>query len=72
MKITNKFQAPCSQCGSLISPGTQVDWTKGLGIRHLTCPEHQPCPECNHLHRYDRCDTFSTFTEDDFPIFHEC
>lgn len=39
MLINNKFPNTCTRCSKSIPIDTQVEWTKGDGIRHITCPK---------------------------------
>ncbi len=38
MRIINRFENICQKCKSTIPIDTQVEWTKGSGITHITCP----------------------------------
>jgi len=38
MTITAKFQGTCKKCGGKIAAGEQIEWSKGQGSQHITCP----------------------------------
>lgn len=38
MTITSKFPGTCTACHGRISAGTKIEWAKGEGARHMTCP----------------------------------
>jgi hypothetical protein len=38
MTIISKFPGKCTACGGHISAGTKIEWAKGQGARHVTCP----------------------------------
>lgn len=38
MTIISKFPGTCTACHDHISVGTQIEWTKGAGARHVQCP----------------------------------
>lgn len=40
MTITAKFASVCPHCGTRITPGTQVEWSRGSQARHVACGEH--------------------------------
>ena len=37
MTITARYPAKCSACGQDITPGQQIEWSKGQPVRHTTC-----------------------------------
>ncbi len=37
--MLSKWAGRCKRCGVVILPGTQIDWTKDGGARHLTAEE---------------------------------
>ena len=37
MTITAKFASRCGSCGQPVSPGQQIEWTKGSPVRHTSC-----------------------------------
>jgi len=37
MTITAKFASRCASCGQTVTPGQQIEWTKGSPVRHTTC-----------------------------------
>lgn len=39
MTIQSKIESRCTRCHATIAVGTRVDWTRGVGIRHLTQAE---------------------------------
>jgi len=39
MTITAKYSGKCMKCGGHISAGTQIEWEKGSGAKHVKCPE---------------------------------
>lgn len=39
MTITAKFSGTCKKCGGHIATGSQIEWSKGSGAQHTTCPE---------------------------------
>lgn len=45
MTITAKFPGTCKKCNGNISAGTQIEWSKGNGAQHVTCPEKHTSPE---------------------------
>lgn len=55
MTMTAKFAGRCSTCGGRIAAGTQIEWSKGAGARHVECasgaaatPAVQPGPIALH------------------------
>ena len=60
MRITNKYENKCENCTKTIEVGTEVEWEKGNGIRHIKCPKLRnysykklltltKCQECKRL-----------------------
>lgn len=45
MTITAKYRSICTQCGAQIQPGETIEWSKGAGARHTTCPAETPLPD---------------------------
>ena len=41
MTITAKYNGKCSKCGGRINAGETIEWEKGSGASHVTCPEHK-------------------------------
>lgn len=39
MRITAKYPGKCRHCGEYFEAGEQVEWTRGRGCEHITCPE---------------------------------
>ena len=39
-----KWPGRCKSCGRAILPGTQMDWEKGGGARHLTAADCEAAP----------------------------
>jgi hypothetical protein len=37
MIIISKFLGTCRRCGGSIQPGTEIEWAKGVGARHVHC-----------------------------------
>lgn len=37
IKLINKYDARCVQCGEWIAKGETVLWLKKLGIKHIDC-----------------------------------
>ena len=37
MSITAKYPGTCKACGKPFAAGTQIEWQKGEGSRHLNC-----------------------------------
>jgi formate dehydrogenase maturation protein FdhE len=37
MTITSKFNGKCKACGGFIPAGSQVNWSRNAGARHLNC-----------------------------------
>lgn len=37
MTITAKFAATCTACQQRITPGQQIEWSKGAPVRHTSC-----------------------------------
>lgn len=44
MVISAKYPGKCGVCGAAIQVGTQVEWSKGSGARHVSCPTGVPAP----------------------------
>jgi hypothetical protein len=44
MKITSKYDGRCRVCGKHIAAGTQIEWERGAGARHLNCSDEQRPP----------------------------
>jgi hypothetical protein len=44
MTITSKYPGRCTVCGKSFPQGTQVEWQKGGGARHVKCPEQAATP----------------------------
>ena len=44
MTITAKYNGKCVKCGGTINAGETVEWEKGRGVFHVTCPEHKTEP----------------------------
>jgi hypothetical protein len=38
MTITAKYAATCSCCHNAVTPGQQIEWSKGSPVRHTSCP----------------------------------
>ena len=43
MTIQAKFQGTCTKCGQRFAAGTRIEWQRGAGSAHVTCPG-QPTP----------------------------
>jgi hypothetical protein len=41
MTITARYSGKCSKCGGRINAGETIEWEKGSGASHVTCPEHK-------------------------------
>jgi len=39
MVITAKYAGKCRKCGGHINVGDQIDWERGRGATHITCPD---------------------------------
>lgn len=39
MIIKNKYENKCIECNRTIKIGTDVDWEKDVGIKHIKCPK---------------------------------
>lgn len=37
MSITAKYAATCATCHGPVTPGQQIEWTKGQPVRHTAC-----------------------------------
>lgn len=47
--ITAKFRGSCLGCQQPILPGEKIEWEKGTGAHHITCPpesDRAVCPSC--------------------------
>lgn len=42
--ITAKFAGTCTKCGQLFAAGSQIDWERGRGARHVECPANPTVP----------------------------
>jgi len=40
-----KFKGKCNKCGQEIGTGTEINWEKGKGAQHVTCPENSSLSE---------------------------
>lgn len=38
MTIRAKYSGTCTRCGGRINPGEMIEWSRGAGSRHVTCP----------------------------------
>ena len=38
MTMRAKYAGTCRKCGGNISPGTEIEWERGAGASHTTCP----------------------------------
>lgn len=38
MTITAKYAGTCNRCHGSIDPGTAINWERGKGSSHVTCP----------------------------------
>lgn len=38
MTITAKYAGTCKKCGGHISVGDKIEWERGTGASHCTCP----------------------------------
>jgi len=45
MPIIAKFAGTCRKCNRPIKVGDKIEWEKGKGSRHVTCPTAEPEPE---------------------------
>lgn len=46
MTITAKYPGRCRKCGGAIAVGNQIDWERGSGAAHVSCPtKSQSAPE---------------------------
>jgi hypothetical protein len=46
MTITAKYPGKCRRCGGAIAQGERIEWVKGGGSSHVSCPESpQPAPK---------------------------
>lgn len=39
MTIISRFAGTCTVCRARFAAGTQIEWTKGAGARHIQCPQ---------------------------------
>jgi hypothetical protein len=39
MTITARYPGKCNKCGGSIRVGEQIEWEKGVGAKHIKCPE---------------------------------
>jgi len=44
MTITAKHPGTCTKCGSGIVAGAAINWERGRGAEHVTCPAAPPVP----------------------------
>ncbi len=44
MTIISKFPGICRACGGRIQPGTEIEWAKGEGARHVRCAPGSSAP----------------------------
>lgn len=57
MTITAKFPGTCKKCNNPISAGIQIEWSKGSGAQHVTCPEQtaQAAKPVSNAPKFMRC-----------------
>lgn len=41
MKITARYAGKCRACRGTFPAGTEIEWAKGAGARHLGCAGHK-------------------------------
>lgn len=51
MTITAKYAATCPCCNGPITPGTQIEWSKGAKARHVSCTPASGTPAGTYLGR---------------------
>lgn len=45
MTMISKFSGKCKKCGESIEVGSKINWERGKGAQHITCPATAPLPE---------------------------
>ncbi len=45
MTLQSRFPGTCVACGHRFPAGTEVNWERGKGARHVRCPPALPVPE---------------------------
>jgi hypothetical protein len=63
MTITAKFPGTCHRCSGRITPGQQIEWTRGTKPTHTTCgaptttatsSRSRSCVACGHVEVHGR------------------
>jgi uncharacterized OB-fold protein len=44
MTITARYASRCASCGQAVTPGQQIEWTKGSPARHTDCQSPAAAP----------------------------
>jgi hypothetical protein len=57
MTITAKYRGTCTSCGASIQPGQSIEWTKGQGSQHTTCPAAPVGPFIRPVHAHSAAPT---------------
>ncbi len=45
MTMIAKFAGKCNKCGESIQAGSKINWEKGKGAQHISCPISTPLPD---------------------------
>lgn len=50
MKITARYPSRCASCGTPITVGDQIEWSKGRPARHIVCAATSAAPAPSRRH----------------------